>query len=82
MFSQQSWIRDLTGTDVDESFIWKRINELSTANDSDSVKGDGAGCSVATARPFGERHDQRSVFAVESLSLAANGHLPLGCVFR
>ena len=80
MFSQQSWIRDLTGTDVDESFIWKRINELSTANDSDDSGV--AGCSVATARPFGERHDQRSVFAVESLSLAANGHLPLGCVFR
>ena len=75
----QSWIRDLTGKDVDESLIWKRVNELSAA------ESEGAGCAVATAhaRPFGERHDRKSVFALESLSLGADdGHLPLGTVFR
>ena len=78
MLSPQSWICDLTGTELDESLIWKRVNELSTA------ESEGAGCTVTTAhvRPFGERHDPKSVFALESLSLGADGHLPLGTVFR
>ena len=48
----QSWTRDLTGdTDIDESSIWNRVNELSNVDCND---GDIA---VSVARPFGERHD-------------------------